>query len=364
MGLMEGNTLILIAIAVFAVLAVVIGFVLRSRSKKPVQLEKPQPKVAPTVVQAPEPELVPVPTPKVEKGLSQKLEKTRGSLSQKLFKFFQSGAALQPKEWDEIEEILLEGDVGIQTTTVLLDRVKAELKKDSTRGLKDLIRTESEGLLGNLQHGGKDLSNIPKPLVISIVGINGVGKTTTIGKLAQKFKSEGKEVLLGAADTFRAGAITQLKIWSERVGTQFVTGREGADPGAVAFDSLTAAKARGVDIVLLDTAGRLHTKSNLMDELKKIDRVMKKVIPDAPHETWLVVDGTLGQNSVQQAREFQKTLELTGIIVTKLDGTAKGGAVIAIASELKLPIKYIGVGEAVEDLVPFSPKPFIDAILG
>ena len=169
---------------------------------------------------------------------------------------------------------------------------------------------------------------------------------------------------MGAVDTFRAGAISQLKVWADRTGAQFVTGREGADPGAVAFDSVTAAKARGLDVVLLDTAGRLHTKANLMEELKKIHRVVKKVIPEAPHETWLVIDGTLGQNSVIQAKEFQKAIPLTGVIITKLDGTAKGGAVLAIAAELKLPIRYIGIGESVEDLTPFEPKAFVDAILG
>lgn len=355
---MDSTVLILVVISLSAVL-VAVGLLLRKR--------KPAEPAAPTIAETTETATA-KPAAKIEvpkPGLDQKLQKTRGNLSSKLLKFFQSGpSTLQDKEWDEIEEILLEGDVGIQTTTLLLDRVKAEYKKDTTKGLKDLIRLESETLLGDLAHGEKSLSNIPKPLIISIVGINGVGKTTTIGKLAQKFTTEGKTVLLGAADTFRAGAISQLKVWADRVGTQFVTGREGADPGAVAFDALTAAKARGIDVVLIDTAGRLHTKTNLMDELKKIDRVMKKVIPEAPHETWLVVDGTLGQNSIQQAREFQKTLDLSGVIVTKLDGTAKGGAVLAIASELKLPIKYIGVGESVEDLVSFSPKPFIDAILG
>lgn len=356
-------------IVIAVVLAVTVGitalFLVNRKKSLPSVAQEPKKADAKKVSQVEEakPEIKDK-TPK-KPSLEQKLEKTRGNLSARLLKFFQTGGdSLQPKEWDEIEEILLEGDVGIQTTTLLLERVKSELKKGGSHDLKTLLRLQSETLLGDLSHGSRDLTNVPKPFVISIVGINGVGKTTTIGKLAQKFKSEGKTVLLGAADTFRAGAIAQLKIWSDRVGSDFVTGREGADPGAVVFDSLTAAKARGTDVVLIDTAGRLHTKSNLMDELAKIHRVMKKVIPEAPHETWLVVDGTLGQNSIQQAREFQKTLELSGVIVTKLDGTAKGGAVLAIASELKLPIKYIGVGESVEDLVPFSPKPFIDAILG
>jgi len=236
------------------------------------------------------------------------------------------------------------------------------------KNLRDLIEEESLTLFAGLPHGTARLWDMlgenVKPMVVSIVGVNGVGKTTTIGKLAQLFARDGKKVLLGAGDTFRAAAISQLKIWADRTGADFVTGREGADPGAVAFDSVTAGKARGADVVLLDTAGRLHTKSNLMEELKKVHRVVKKVIPDAPHEVWLVVDGTLGQNSIAQAREFQKTLELTGVIITKLDGTAKGGAVLAIASELRLPIRFIGVGEQAEDLIPFEPKPFVEAILG
>ena len=227
-----------------------------------------------------------------------------------------------------------------------------------------MIQEESEGLFSGLQHSLLPTESWPKPYVISIVGVNGAGKTTTIGKLAHRFTSGGKTVLIGACDTFRAAAISQLKVWADRAGTQFVTGREGADPGAVAFDSVTAGKARNLDVVLLDTAGRLHTKTNLMDELKKVDRVIKKVIPEAPHETWLVLDGTTGQNALQQAREFQKILALTGVVITKLDGTAKGGAILAVASELKLPIKFIGIGEAIEDLIPFEPRPFIQAILG
>ena len=299
-------------------------------------------------------------------ALSERLGKTRGSLFGRLSRFMSRSArdSVLDAEWSEIEEALLEGDVGVTTSTALLDRVKGRLKQSSDKGLRELIQEESEALLSGITHGIPDLASVPKPYVISIVGVNGVGKTTTIGKLASFFTSKGKTVLMGAGDTFRAAAIDQLRVWSERTGAQFVAGREGGDPGAVAFDSVTAGKARGVDIVLLDTAGRLHTKTNLMDELKKVHRVVKKVIPEAPHETWLVLDGTLGQNSIQQAREFGKTLELSGVIVTKLDGTAKGGAVLAIASELRLPIRFIGVGEAAEDLLPFEPKPFIGAILG
>ncbi len=304
--------------------------------------------------------------PKLPSLLSQRLEKTRGSILGRLSQFLNREGAdgLSLEDWNQIEEVLLEADVGYGTTQLLLNTAKDQLKTHKELGLKEVLRQVSENLFTFEKDGFLGEGVDKKPWVISVVGINGAGKTTTIGKLAQQFKASGKTVLLGAVDTFRAGAISQLKVWADRTGAQFITGREGADPGAVAFDSVTAARARGVDVVLLDTAGRLHTKSNLMEELKKIHRVVKKVIPEAPHETWLVIDGTLGQNSVVQAKEFQKALDLTGIIVTKLDGTAKGGAILAIASELKLPIRYIGVGESVEDLTPFESKSFIDAILG
>jgi fused signal recognition particle receptor len=300
----------------------------------------------------------------VETGLEQRLGKTRKSFWDRMGKFLKltPGHALTDSEWDEIEEALLLADVGVQTSATLMGKVKERLKLESALGLRTLFTQESEQLFGGLPHGRLDLSKA-HPLVISIVGVNGVGKTTTIGKLAALFASEGKKVLIGAGDTFRAAAITQLKTWSDRASSDFVTGREGGDPGAVAFDALTAAKARGMDVVLFDTAGRLHTKSNLMEELKRVHKVMKKVIPEAPHETWLVIDGTLGQNSVQQAREFTKMVDVTGVVVTKLDGTAKGGALFSIVNELKLPIRFIGLGEKAEDLVPFEPKPFVDAIL-
>ncbi len=345
-------------IAIAAALLLLLGFgiyVFRSKRGKIAPAEAPV--LNEVIVTAPE--------AKKPKELSTRLEKTRGTLGTKLSKIFGTGRnQLDSAQWEAVEEALLEGDVGIQLTTRLIEGVKNKFAKNETRSLNELIQVESLELLSGLEHGPKSFEGKPKPYVISIVGINGVGKTTTIGKLAQRFRAEGKSVLLSAADTFRAGAIAQLKVWADRVGADFVTGREGADPGAVTFDSISAAVARGTDIVLVDTAGRLHTKSNLMEELKKIHRVMKKVIPEAPHETWLVVDGTLGQNSLNQAREFKNALDLTGLVVTKLDGTAKGGAVIAIASDLQIPIRFIGVGESVEDLIPFEPKPFVEAILG
>lgn len=306
----------------------------------------------------------PPPVAAVKPGLSSRLGGTRGNFFGRLGKYFgRTSGDWQDGEWDEVEEILLSADVGVVTTRHLLGRLRDRLKQSDGQILRDIIREESESLLAGLEHGFA-LRTLPKPLVVSVVGVNGAGKTTTIGKLAHWFSGSGKHVLIGACDTFRAAAIGQLKVWAERTGAQFVTGREGADPGAIAFDSVTAGAARGLDVVLLDTAGRLHTKINLMEELKKIHRVVKKVIPDAPHETWLVLDGTTGQNAIVQAREFQKALELTGVIITKLDGTAKGGAILAVASELKLPIKFIGVGESAADLIPFEPRPFVQAILG
>jgi len=300
--------------------------------------------------------------------LGHQLKRTRGALFERLGKFWGKGQdPFTEKQWEELEEVLLEADVGYHTTSFLIDKVKERNKSNSNgQDLREMIREECISLFPKAEQLGifdKRGEGFPKPFVISIVGVNGVGKTTTIGKIAHRLKDSGRSVLMGAADTFRAGAISQLKIWAERVDAQLVAGRENADPGAVAFDSVQASKARGIDVTLLDTAGRLHTKTNLMEELKKIHRVVKKVIPEAPHETWLVLDGTLGQNSLQQAREFCKALEVTGVIVTKLDGTAKGGALLAVASELKLPVRFIGVGEAVEELLVFESGPFLDAIL-
>ncbi len=292
-----------------------------------------------------------------------RLNKTRDGFVTKLGRLFSTSKERQlaQTEWEELEEALLGGDVGVATTQQLIGNVKKRIDSKSV-DLRHLLVEEGVALFSEVK---------PRvdwepyhPLVISIVGVNGVGKTTTIGKLASFFKEKNKTVLLGAADTFRAAATEQLKTWAERTESQFVFGREGSDPGAVAFDPLTAAKAREIDVVIIDTAGRLHTKTNLMDELKKVHRVMKKVIPEAPHETWLVLDGSTGQNAVRQAEELKETLDLTGVIVTKLDGTAKGGAVLSIANELKLPVTFVGIGEAVRDLVEFNAQTFVSAILG
>ena len=309
-------------------------------------------------------EQLPSPERALSSPLNQKLEKTRTALFGGIQEILNKKAfgSTNTAEWEKIEESLLEGDVGAGTTAFLLDKVKAHADLNQ-KTAKEIIQKEMVSILSVPHFELESQFSQHRPLVISIVGINGAGKTTTIGKLAQHFIQQGKSVLLGAADTFRAGAIAQLKTWADRAGADFVTGREGADPGAVAFDSVSAGKARNKDVVILDTAGRLHTKSNLMEELRKIHKVIKKVIPEAPHETWLVLDGTLGQNSLVQAKEFKEVLGLTGVIVTKLDGTAKGGAMLAVARELLLPIRFVGVGESAEDLLPFHPETFVQAIL-
>ncbi|NBX92643.1 MAG: signal recognition particle-docking protein FtsY [Proteobacteria bacterium] len=324
-------------------------------------LKKKKSLSAPKIAEPQKPEAQATPT---SDSLEGRLSKTRSFFSGRLGQILQASGseAGTASDWDAVEELLIEGDVGVTTTQLLIEKVKSRLIGEKTENIKSLLRLEMENLFAIPHKEIEELFRLHHPLVISVVGVNGAGKTTTIGKLASQFKQQGKTVLLGAGDTFRAGAIAQLKMWAERVGAEFVTGREGADPGAVAFDSVSAAKAREIDVVLLDTAGRLHTKTSLMEELKKIQRVVKKVIPDAPHEIWLVLDGTLGQNSLNQAREFQKALGVTGIIVTKLDGTAKGGALLPVTHELLLPVRYIGVGEGVEDLLSFNSKKFVAAI--
>lgn len=344
---------ILIAVVVVGVAVVVVAFLFtRRKSKKEVK----------EVVAVEIPVVVPPPKTVTGKSdLKNSLKKTRGFFGN-LIRQWGTGPA-GAKDWEKFEEILLEADVGVSTTQILLQKLKT--KADNGEGALPLAQNLGEVCL-ELLSNSKNPFQLPedkKPYVIQIVGVNGVGKTTTIGKLARYFKDQGKSVLLGAADTFRAAAIQQLKVWADRANTEFVTGRDGADPGAVTFDSLSAGKARGMDVVILDTAGRLHTKISLMDELKKIDRVMKKVIPDAPHETWLVLDGTLGQNSVRQAQEFYKALQITGVIITKLDGTAKGGALLSITHELNLPVRFIGIGEKAEDFIPFEPRAYIDALI-
>lgn len=297
------------------------------------------------------------------------LTRTRLDFVDRISKVISGKTKIDDQLIDEIEEALLSSDIGFDATGKIIGdirtRVKSEGYEDSQM-LKDLLKEEIAKYLiepiGDPVRGNGNGRAATKPYVIMIVGVNGVGKTTTVGKLAYNFKSDGNKVLIAAADTFRAAANEQLKIWADRAGVEIIQQRPGTDPGAVAYDALNAAKARGVDVVVIDTAGRLHTKTNLMEELRKIRRVVQKVIPDAPHEVLLVLDAVTGQNGLVQARQFLEASGVTGIVLTKLDGTAKGGIVVAISQELKLPVKYVGVGEGIDDLQPFDRKTFVDAL--
>ena len=295
---------------------------------------------------------------KIKDGLS----RTRSNFVDKISKVISGKTKIDDELIDQIEEALLSSDVGFDTTGKIISDIRARVKSEGyedSRMLKDLLKEE---IAEYLVEANNSIDKTAKPYVIMIVGVNGVGKTTTVGKLAYNFKSDGNKVLIAAADTFRAAANEQLKIWADRAGVEIIQQLRGTDPGAVAFDAVNAAKARGVDVVLIDTAGRLHTKTNLMEELKKIRRVVRKVMPDAPHEVLLVLDAVTGQNGLVQARQFLEASGVTGIVLTKLDGTAKGGIVIAISQELKLPVKYVGVGEGIDDLQPFDKKTFVDAL--
>jgi fused signal recognition particle receptor len=271
---------------------------------------------------------------------------------------------------DNLEEVLITSDVGVETTLKIISRIEKRVSKDkyvNTQELTGILREEIAALLAENNTEDAESFTLPedqKPYVIMVVGVNGVGKTTTIGKLAYQFKSAGKKVYLGAADTFRAAAVEQLVIWSERVGVEIVKQKMGSDPASVAFDTLTSAKTNGADVVIIDTAGRLHNKVNLMNELTKIKNVMKKVVPEAPHEVLLVLDGSTGQNAFEQARQFTAATEVNALAVTKLDGTAKGGVVIGISDHFRIPVKYIGLGEGVEDLQVFNKKAFVASLFG
>ena len=269
---------------------------------------------------------------------------------------------------DDLEVVLITSDVGIDTTLKIIERIEARVARDkyvSTSELNRMLREEIAALLAENNADGNENWDLPtdhKPYVILVVGVNGVGKTTTIGKLAYQFKQAGKKVYLGAADTFRAAAVEQIQIWGDRVGVPVIKQQMGADPASVAFDTLQSAKANGADVVLIDTAGRLHNKVGLMNELKKIKEVMKKVLPEAPDEVLLVLDGSTGQNAFEQARQFSAVTQITSLAITKLDGTAKGGVVIGISDQLKVPVKYIGLGEQMDDLQLFDRKEFVDSL--
>lgn len=299
------------------------------------------------------------------------LEKTRKSLFDKFKSIIGSGRKIDDKLIEEIEEILITADIGVTTTEQIITKLRSRVKKEGFEQSEDLIRIlkeEIHEILIKSPSADNDKSYIidpdKKPFTIMVIGVNGAGKTTTIGKLAYNYKQNGKEVLIGAADTFRAAANEQLEIWAERAGVEIIQQSQGADPAAVAFDTLKSGISNKKDVVIIDTAGRLHNKANLMQELEKISRVMKKLKPEAPDEVFLVLDGTTGQNAIQQAKEFSKVADITGIILTKLDGTAKGGVVIPIANELKIPVRYIGVGEKIDDLQAFDPSYFIEALFG
>ncbi|RMF62003.1 MAG: signal recognition particle-docking protein FtsY [Bacteroidetes bacterium] len=296
------------------------------------------------------------------------LEKTRTGLFGKLNRLVRGKDTIDDEVLDRLEEVLVTSDVGVKTTLDIIDAVQARVQRDkyvSTGELNALIRDEIARLM--LAHAPEHPADFEAPLphkphVIMVVGVNGVGKTTTIGKMAYRYRQAGKSVLLGAADTFRAAATEQLDVWAERAGVPLIKQGHGADPAAVAFDTLAAAKSRDVDVVIIDTAGRLHTKGGLMDELAKIRRVMDRQIPGAPHEVLLVLDASTGQNALRQAEEFTRSVDVTGLVLTKLDGTAKGGIVIGISNEFKIPVKYIGVGERIDDLQVFDRQRFVDAL--
>lgn len=300
--------------------------------------------------------------------LDKGLEKTKQNVFSKLVRAVAGKSVVDDDVLDNLEEILVTSDVGVDTTIKIIRRIEERVARDkyvSTSELNGILKSEIAELLteNNTESlGNWELPTDKKPYVILVVGVNGVGKTTTIGKLAYQFKQAGKKVYLGAADTFRAAAVEQISIWGERVGVPVVKQQMGADPASVAFDTLQSARANEADVVLIDTAGRLHNKVNLMNELKKIKEVMKKVMPDAPHEVMLVLDGSTGQNAFEQAKQFAAVTQITSLAITKLDGTAKGGVVIGISDQLKVPVKYIGLGEGMEDLQLFNKEEFVDSL--
>jgi fused signal recognition particle receptor len=291
------------------------------------------------------------------------LEKTRKGFTEKIEQLVIGYAKIDDELLEDLEAILLTADVGVKTTTNLISQIRQAIKTKEINGPEDLRPFLENKISAILSDGSYELMQAATPpTVIMVVGVNGVGKTTTIGKLGQYYKEQGLTVMLAAGDTFRAAAIDQLEIWGQRTGAEMIKHSEGSDPAAVAFDAVQSAKAKKTDILIIDTAGRLHTKSNLMEELKKIRRVIQRELPDAPHETLLVLDATTGQNAINQAKVFGQATELSGVVLTKLDGTAKGGVVVAIKSELNIPVKWIGVGEAVNDLRPFVPQEFAQAL--
>jgi fused signal recognition particle receptor len=365
---MQQTYIVYVVLAVvFAVALLLIWRASKKRRAVIVPPEEQRPALVAVPPVAGQLEKVPEKRPPVEKGkdLKEGLEKTRGGFVARI------GSLIGRKHIDQalvdqLEEILFTADIGAKTAHKLFEAVKASLSRNE---LKDadavwaVIRKESEAILERAQEkaGALDVGRA-KPFVLLTIGVNGVGKTTTIGKLAAKFTADGKKVILAAGDTFRAAATEQLEIWGQRTGTPVVKGKENSDPSAVLFDAVKRAQAEGYDVVICDTAGRLHTKDNLMAELEKIRRVMKKALPEAPHETFLVLDSTNGQNAIAQAATFKQAMDITGIVLTKLDGTAKGGVILGICDELQVPVRFIGIGEKVADLRPFDAHEFVDAL--
>lgn len=302
-----------------------------------------------------------------KEALDKGLEKTKESVLKRIARSIAGKSKVDDEVLDNLEEILITSDVGVDTTLRIIERIENRVAKDKFIGTDELQKILREEIMGLLAENDNDISENfldvqTKPYVIMVVGVNGVGKTTTIGKLAAKFKAAGKKVYLGAADTFRAAAIEQLEVWAQRVDVPLVKQQMGSDPASVAYDTLNSAIANNADVVIIDTAGRLHNKVNLMNELTKIKRVMQKLIPEAPHEILLVLDASTGQNAFEQAKQFTKATEVNALALTKLDGTAKGGVVIGISDQFKIPVKYIGVGEGIDDLQFFNKKDFIDSL--
>jgi fused signal recognition particle receptor len=303
-----------------------------------------------------------------KENLNKGLEKTRESVFTKLSRAIAGKSRIDDEVLDNLEEVLISSDVGVETTLRIIGRIEARVSREkylNTSELNKILREEIAGLLEENRSGNVSDFSAPlpvKPYIIMIVGVNGVGKTTTIAKLAWQYKQSGKKVILGAADTFRAAAIDQLQIWADRAGVQLVKQQMGSDPASVAFDTVKSAVSSSADVVIIDTAGRLHNKINLMNELSKIRRVMEKVVPDAPHEVLLVLDGSTGQNAYEQARQFTSSAGITAMAVTKLDGTAKGGVVIGISDQFRIPVKYIGIGEKMDDLQVFNRFDFVDTL--
>jgi len=303
-----------------------------------------------------------------KESLDKGLAKTKESVLKKLTRAVVGKTKVDDSVLDDLEEILITSDVGVDTTLKIIERIEARVAKDkflSTNELNDILREEIAELLSENESSDVNQFELPKsdyPYVIMVVGVNGVGKTTTIGKLANKFKQAGKKVVLGAADTFRAAAIDQLVVWAERVDVPIVKQSMGSDPASVAFDTLESAKNQGADVVIIDTAGRLHNKVNLMNELTKVKRVMQKIVPNSPNEVLLVLDGSTGQNAFEQAKQFTLATEVSALAITKLDGTAKGGVVIGVSDQFSIPVKYIGIGEGIDDLQVFNRNEFVDSL--